>query len=302
MRDSVLAEYEGREGFSIVPEHGSVSYGSQWAVSYIRRVGRDLLALEVRKLYEGARPSVVRIWHSYAVPKPRGSLSALRQQDNVATRAKKLVVALLEFGEALAVFQTKIMGRAFSSNDTVELDREELQYRGWWKPAQVEPITRNIPIDMVLDRFLDRCEALDKLINESFQEADLRWILCRLGCPEEDIAELRSLKLLDRLLILCRLSKDTGLSVSAYYQELERRRSGRPSATLIPRLLALNELRILKAHRTETSFDSRMRKAFESFGLDRSLAAAGWGVMADRIYDGLIEELHNLYAILISHI
>jgi hypothetical protein len=194
------------------------------------------------------------------------------------------------------------MGRDFSSNDTIGLDREGLRYGGWWKPTQAEPITRHIPISMVLDRFLDRCEALDKFVNESFQEADLRRILHTLGCPEGDIADLRSLKLLDRLLRLCVLSNDTGLSISANYRELERRRSAQPLATIIPRLFALKELRILKAHRTETSFDSRMRKALESYGLDRSLAAAGWGVVVDHIYDGLNEELHNMHAILISHI
>jgi len=236
------------------------------------------------------------------VPKPKESPSTLRQTDNVATRAKKLVFALLEFGELLALFQTSILGQAFNSNDTVGLDREELRYSGWWKPTQVEPITRHIPSSMVLDRFLDRCEALDKLINESFREADFRKLLCALGCPELDIRELRSLKLLDRILGLCRLSIDTGLSLSTDYRELEKLLVAHPQTAIISRLFSLRELRDIKAHRTDASFDTRLIKALRSYGLDRALAAPGWGTVTDRIYDGLIDELNSIQAILTSQL
>lgn len=76
--DTVLAMYEGRPEFQIYPEQGAVSYGSQWSVGYTRRIGRDLIAVELRKLYEGAPPDVVRHWHRHAVAPPVGDLATHR--------------------------------------------------------------------------------------------------------------------------------------------------------------------------------------------------------------------------------
>lgn len=58
--DAVLCEYEGRPEFSIHPESGSVRYGTRWIVDYCSRVGRNLIRLEVKKLYEGVPPHVIR--------------------------------------------------------------------------------------------------------------------------------------------------------------------------------------------------------------------------------------------------
>src|SRR5512132_1068873 len=62
VEDSVLADFEGRPEFSIYPESGSVGHGTQWSVSGVR-VGRNLIRLELKRLYEEARPDIVRHWH-----------------------------------------------------------------------------------------------------------------------------------------------------------------------------------------------------------------------------------------------
>jgi hypothetical protein len=47
--DRVLADYEGREDFAVVPESGAVVFGYQWTVGYCSRVGRNLIRLELKK-------------------------------------------------------------------------------------------------------------------------------------------------------------------------------------------------------------------------------------------------------------
>ena len=69
VRDEVLLSYENRPEFDIQPETGSVGNGTWWAVGYCRRVGRDHIALELRKLYEGAQFSVIKHYCAYAVKK-----------------------------------------------------------------------------------------------------------------------------------------------------------------------------------------------------------------------------------------
>jgi hypothetical protein len=62
--DRVLADYEGRTDFAVEPESGAVSFGTQWAVGYCSRVGRNLIRLELKKLYEGVPAAVTRNWHT----------------------------------------------------------------------------------------------------------------------------------------------------------------------------------------------------------------------------------------------
>lgn len=98
VRDEVLSQYEGRPGFSIQPESGVVSYQGQWSVGYTRRVDRDVIAVEIRKLYETSPPDVVLHWNQYAVAPPaRPSLG-----QDVATDQKGLSSASCRSGKMSA--------------------------------------------------------------------------------------------------------------------------------------------------------------------------------------------------------
>ena len=68
--DRVLADYEGWPDFVVVPETGAVSFGTRWTVGYCRRVGRNLIKLELKKLYEGVPAAVTQSWHKFAVEPP----------------------------------------------------------------------------------------------------------------------------------------------------------------------------------------------------------------------------------------
>jgi hypothetical protein len=79
VRDAVLGKFEAAGGYEIHPESGSVSNSGQWSVSYCERLGRDIIALELRKLYEGNRPNIIRHWHTYAIEPPQtGEIQLLR--------------------------------------------------------------------------------------------------------------------------------------------------------------------------------------------------------------------------------
>ncbi|MCH7870275.1 MAG: SDR family NAD(P)-dependent oxidoreductase [Planctomycetes bacterium] len=99
VRDNVLARYEGQSGYTVYPDSGAVSFGKQWGVSFAKRVGRDLIELELKKLYEGSRPNTVRHWHHHLVPPPSDAVRAVTQ--NVGMRAERITYALVTLGEAL---------------------------------------------------------------------------------------------------------------------------------------------------------------------------------------------------------
>lgn len=192
VRDDVLGRFEGRDEYSIHPESGSVRFGGQWGVGFCDRYGRDLIRLELRKLYEGNWPYIVRHYHQHAVEAPEGDPQTLLKAPNVGRRAKRIVYAFVSLGEALADLCGQILNEDFTSEGTVGMRRADLDYNGWWKAEYVEPICRHAPISMTQDGFVSRCKNLDKLViaglklSARFMKANyLRHGGARASCPLE---------------------------------------------------------------------------------------------------------------------
>lgn len=295
--DAVLSAYEGRPGFSIFPESGSVSHGTQWSVSFCDRIGRNTIRLETRKLYEGARAEVVRYWHKFAVaPLPYSALKAALDEPNIASRAKSVTYALVGLGEALSdLAETLHLG--ISPEEFVGLRRAALDYSGWWTAEVAEPASRNAPLSLPADAFLDRCMTLGKLLIEGLSEAKLRALLLAAGVPAKDIKGLGSLKLLDRVVCLTQLAKATGLSLTkdgaALWERLSK--EGTTPDQPISRLFALYDVRILKAHKASDR-DQKLQGELKRFAIKPGEEASGYGKTLDRVYDALSAELTEVTA------
>lgn len=290
--DAVLSAYEGRPGFSIFPESGSVSHGTQWSVGFCDRIGRNTIRLETRKLYEGTRAEVVRHWHKFAVaPLPFSSLKAAREEPNIASRAKTLTYALVGLGESLSSL-AETLGLEISPEEFVGLRRAALDYSGWWTSEVAEPASRNVPLALPADAFLDRCMTLDKLLIEGLSEAKLREFLLAAGVPAKDIKDLRGLKLLDRVVCLAQLAKSTGLSLAkdgtALWERLSK--EGTQPTQPISHLFALHDVRGLKGHRASDQA-KELQDELKRFAIKPGEEASGYGKILDRVYDALSAEL-----------
>ncbi len=292
VRDEVLGLYEGRPGFTIYPESGGVSYGGQWSVGHTRRVGRDLISVELKKLYEGARPEIVRQWHEYAVPPPPGA-PVFVQERNVGTRARRIVDAATRLGEAVADMASPVLGRPVSGADIIGLDRTDLRYRGWAAAAHAEPITRHIPRTLHKDGFLGRCDDLYKFIVEGVSEKRLGETLVTLGIPSKDIASIKSLMLLDRLVRLAGLTEQSGLRLDEDRSEIVGRLATEPTTNPLESLFALTRLRQLADHRTGAGGRAAFDGALKVFGVDAAAHAGGWGMALDAVYDRIAETLEQ---------
>ena len=295
VRDAVLARYEGRPEYQIIPHLGSVSYGGQWGVDYCRRVGRDFISLEVKKLYEGCPPEVIHHWHKHAADPPQSVPPTDQDEPNVATRAKRLVFACCDLGEAIATLASATLDRTVTPAEAIGLDRRELEYRGWWLSDAVVPITRHIPVDMTPHAFIARCKDLNILIAEGLSEGKIRRLLIDLGTDKESIKPLRTLRLLDRVVRLARICSDAGYTLPTDYKAVLDRFAEEPAAddTTSPcrRLLALNKLRQLDSHAKGDSSQRKLRGALEIFSIDLASTKPGYGLAADAVYDALAEEL-----------
>jgi hypothetical protein len=293
--DRVLGDYEGREEYSVVPESGAVLFGTQWSVGYCNRIGRNLIRLELKKLYEGVPPSVTRNWHKYSVEPPAAhQFDAMRTTLNVAKRARALTYSIAELGENLAALAKAIGIFDLAPGNFVGPRRADLEYAGWWSFPDAEVIARHIPENLTVDAFLDRSLSLNKLIAEGLIERSLRRLLLAVGVPDAALKDWRSLKLLNCIICLCQVANSSGLRLSSAGSTIWNRYTQEDTdpAQPIPRLFALYDMRILKAHRSEDR--EKLRSCLGRFGLSTSDIAGGCGLALDGIYDQLIAELFDV--------
>jgi hypothetical protein len=292
--DRVLADYEGRPEYKVHPESGGVKFGTQWSVSFCDRVGRDMIRLELRKLYDGVPPAVIRRWHDFAVNPPAETSYATNQRSlNVAKRAKTLTYALVMLGENLAALARVVGLQHLTAEKFVVPRREDLDYTRWWSFTDSEKVARHMPKDAALDTFLDRGLALTKLLIEGLRERTLRATLRGMGVPEDDTKPFGTLKLLDCVIRLCQVAYATGLRFAAGDSTIWGRLSadGTGPQQPIRGLFALYDMRLLKAHRAEDA--ARLAACLDRFRIDAAETATGYGVVMDRVYDALVVEFRR---------
>ena len=292
VKDEVLGRFEGRSEYDISPESGAVSFGSQWAVSYCGRVERDLIRLEVRKLYEGNSPDIVRHYHQHAVAAPPGTFAEWNRVRNLAFRARDVVHALARLGDEVAAVATQLLGRAVSSKDVVSLDRRWLDHHGWWNAEAVEPICRHVSLSATRDTFIDRCKDLHRLVVEGLHESTLRELLVELGIDASSVKDFRSLKLLRRLVELAKLGQNSGLHLASDSAEVVARFTTPADPSPCRHLFALYDVRQLDAHRASSSFSQKLEAGLRTFGVDPASTAPGYGRAIDAVYDALATELN----------
>lgn len=296
IRDEVLSLYYNDDAFHIDPISGSMSFGNQWGVGDCRRVGRDLIELDLRSLYSGARPSVVRRWHQFATNPPEniGQSTVSANDLNVGKRAAGIVEAMLSLGEALRDLAQEL-GISISARDLIGFSPRKVHYEGWWTQPFLKQISRPFPPDLGRDAFLSRCLELDKVVNEALGSAGLRKIVSACG-PQPDTKNFGSLKLLDRILCLHRVAKIEGMDVVIDRDVLLHRliAEGENVYRPIRRMFALSDLRQVAAHRKE--FKDFVPSALSRFSIDMADVRGAWGLTLDSIYDQIIDEISNAAA------
>jgi hypothetical protein len=293
VRDQVLAEYEQRDEFEISPEHGYVSYGSRWAVSYCDRVGRDHIELELRKLYEGAPFHVIKHYNQFAVTSEIAEKDCKQSGDrHVGSRARDLIYAFLQLCATISEL-SDAAGLPYNQEEIGQFTTADVKYRGWWTITNFKPIGHTIPLNLSCAAFLNRCKEIAKLL-ENLRPAPLRNILVELGLKKDDIKEFRAIKLLATLSQLATISRKDGLDLLSDRDLVFAQWN---AAAIVPDatpLFGLIALRNMDAHKTSSSWTAELADALKPFGIDQTQCAAGWGLALDRIYDTILASLSAL--------
>ena len=113
--DQFLERYEQSSLFRTVPINVdgswlcSPSYGGQWSFTRCRRVGRNMISVPMRDLYEAKPAREILHAHAHALDP---SLVALvdHDEEHIVSKTHRLVNALLEFGDNVEVISEVVGG------------------------------------------------------------------------------------------------------------------------------------------------------------------------------------------------
>jgi hypothetical protein len=292
VRDEALLEYQDRPEFEVNPESGSVTYDFRWGFSFCNRFGRNHIAFELRKLYEGAPPEIIRHFHNYAVGADvaRADMKANGNR-NVGVRAKEFIDAYQDFTEELSAL-ADALGLVATQEDFGKLNADELYKNGWWTFDDLKRIGRVIPVSLTFADFLARCKDLFTIL-EKLNKSPLLQILVKLGlkkdqplgAKKEPLFKFESLKLAATICQLSRTAIDSGCNLLEESAVIIQEWNPELRVGEFSPLFALNGLRIASAHNL---FDTNVEKALDAFMIDQATCQNGWGLALDTVYDGVI--------------
>jgi hypothetical protein len=300
--DEVLDKYEKDENYNVFPETGGVSYKNQWSVSRCSRIGRNHIQIELFKLYEGTPFEVIAYWNKYSVPEKLID----KDHKNIAERSKNLVFSYLSFGEVLSSVMNFFFNTSYSSQNLQNLNRNDLNYYGWFNNNSVKPITHHLDHKLSKDAFLNRQKKLNSFLVENFAEKQLRNIIYNLGIqldafkktPDE---EFRSIKLLNIILNYFQIANLTGLHLKNDSNEIKSRLEGEVVEMGIIKLLnALNVMRQMDSHLGGKKSDDKLTVSLKYFSIDRNDHLDNYLTACEIIYDRLEEGFNQASELLIG--
>lgn len=289
VRDTVLLEYEGQREYVVNPLTGSVSYEGRWGISSCFRVGRDLISIELKSLYEGCPKHIIEHWNQFACD-PEMMKKIDDEELNIGLRAQNLIYSYLGLEGALGYLALNL---GLEDDVLYSLNRNELNYHGWWTYEDLKPLGYVVPKEINEEQFLNRCKNLYKLF-EGLKESKLREIIKEWGCREKDIDEYRSLKLLGVLIQFIEVATESGLDFFEDQESIIERCDFSKKVVSLGSLFALNELRLVDAHKLGMGTSKTVNTATEVFGMNRKEMMSGWGLALDEIYDQVEESISQI--------
>jgi hypothetical protein len=195
---------------------------------------------------------------------------------------------------------------SYSSQNLQNLNRNDLNYYGWFNNNSVKPITHHLDHKLSKDAFLNRQKKLNSFLVENFAEKQLRNIIYNLGIqldafkktPDE---EFRSIKLLNIILNYFQIANLTGLHLKNDSNEIKSRLEGEVVEMGIIKLLnALNVMRQMDSHLGGKKSDDKLTVSLKYFSIDRNDHLDNYLTACEIIYDRLEEGFNQASELLIG--
>lgn len=287
--DKVLEKYEADTDYEVNPLSGSVSYRNQWSVSYCERIGKNAIKIEIKKLYEGNNSTVIDYWNMFSI-----DFSEIIEGDNIALKSERLVRSFFLFGRLFSKLFNHILGTNYSAKEIIGLDEEYIAYTGWTEFPEFKTVAQYVDLNSLSkDQFLARGKNLYILFGENLKEKPLRNIVNMLGFPASATQNLRSIKLLELIILYLQTAEESGLHPYHNKQILVDRALENKNISSLVELSALNTIRQLDAHKSNDS-KAKLYKALNDFGIQPNAISNNYADACWQMYDSIDEMFMNL--------
>lgn len=287
--DKVLARYEADDNYEVYPLSGSVHYRNQWAVTHCERVGKNAIKIEIKKLYEGNRYTVIDYWNKFSIHP-----SEIVEGENIALKAKRLTRKFFLFGQILADTFNRLFGYNYSAKDLIGLDEKDIENTGWSEFLDFNAIAQHVDLNFFSkEQFVSRCKKLYILLGENLKERPFRKIVDFLGFPMIETENWRNIKLLDLIITYLKVANESGLNAIKSKEALVERVWGNKNENSLFELSALNSIRQLDAHKTNDS-KTRLHKALTDLGIQPNGISNNYSDAIWQVYDSIDEMLVGL--------
>ena len=287
--DKVLALYETDENYEVHPLSGSVSYRNQWAVTHCNRVGKNAIKIDVKKLYEGNRYTVIDYWNKFSIHS-----SEIVEGENIAEKAERITKKFFLFGQIFTDLFNHLFDLNYSSKDLIGLDEKSIEYTGWSEFPEFKAISQHIDLkSFSKEQFISRCKKLYILLGENLKEKPLRRIVDILGFPVSETEKLRSIKLLELIITFLKIAEESGLHPINNKETLVERVLENKNFNALLELSNVNSIRQLDAHKINDS-KTRFHKALVELGIQPGAISNNYADAIWKVYDRIDEMFKDL--------
>lgn len=275
VRDSVLDNFQEEDDYQVNPEVGYVSLDGLWDTSHCCRVGRDMIQIELRKLYEGAPNWVIRHYHKHAIPTPKDRPVSFSKRTDVGAETTRLATAVGGMNDLLGRLGSQVLDAQIKQEDLGLADSGSIRFNGWWNHELFRQVGKSIPRSMPKAEFLDRATDLFKVVLEDLKDRRMKGMLSRIGWSKDALQGTGKSGRFLMLAASCRAASEEGGTVLAV-------RGRNPPATEeeicsedFAALRHVSNLRNSDGHRVKPEHISA---ALEFLGIDEAETADGWGM------------------------
>ena len=290
--DRFLEKYEQSSFYDTTPirMHGywycSPSYKGQWSFTECRRIGRNLIRVEMRELYKPKPGREIVHAHSYVV-NPDIVEKLDLSEEHIAIKVDKLLLALLRVGDGLSALGESV-GQLYSSEELTGFDKLELNANGWLHYPALSRLAQVAPLNMTQQLFLSRCKNIHEII-QKIPNVFLKSLLRHAGCPGAEIKGLGSLKLLQSLLNILESLNTEHETIDCFKSDNAPMNWSEQNNTLAP-LFLNNELRIADAH----DAIKKCIDALQGLGFDTASLSVGYGRALDFVLDEISRAISHV--------
>ena len=291
--DRFLERYEQSSLFRTVPINVdkswlcSPSYGGQWSFTRCHRVGRNMITVPMRDLYEAKPAREILHAHAHALD-PSVVAHVDHDEEHIVSKTHRLVNALLEFGDNVEAI-SEVVGERKNAEEVIGFSRSMLKANGWLHYPELCRLAQVVPLSMTEQAFLSRCKSLHELW-QRIPNRTIRAIILHAADSNSEVSKWGSVKLLQALSNIAEKLNAEGESLDGLGRSVTQSELAAPNGAFAA-LFVNYELRKADAHDT-----GDVLKHLTDLGFDAAALNQGYGRALDHVFDGVISVFSHLNA------